>query len=83
MKYYERKFCQTPLSIQNCAAVAKAKINDTGGWLSSRDSVRSIKPAAKRKLVLEERDRNKVLRESVLEKNYDCTDPSAILKNKK
>ena len=67
----------------NCAAVAKAKINKTGTWLSSRDSIGTIKATAKRKLVLEERETNKVLRESVLQKNYDCTDPTTIMNNKK
>ena len=83
MKYFERKFCQTPLSIQNCAAVAKAKINDTGNWLSSKDTVKLVSSTAKRKLGFDEDERKKLLRKSLLEKNYDCSDTDTILNNKK
>ena len=63
-------------------AITKAKINQTGKFIRSSDSL-EIKTGAKRKLVLEERDQNKSLKESVLIKNFGCPNPDEILNNKK
>ena len=64
-------------------AITKSKINKTGTFLSQNDSLSTIKRGAKRKLILEEKNRNKSLKESVLIKNFDCADPNEILNNKK